>query len=374
MGSCLSCCGCCCCCKNKKVKSGEGTMNNNGSRSTDIGRKPIPYEPGAGGRSPGHKPKPSRDGRIDNNNTPDPSTLTVQSVDLNIWKNTKAHHTFWYDICTQRKKPKLVLRRGQPFDIEVDFNREYKPEEDDLKLVFEAGDRPNPTKGTYVEFVLSDKDEPKKWGAKIVTKKNNSLTITVFTPPDLYVGEWELSIDVVKKNERNVDVYKYEHEDPIYIIFNPWCKDDQVYLHDEDLLREYVLKETGKIYCGSARNITSRPWNFGQVKNLPSPPPPPPGGVGRTVASESALRSAGTLLSRVRAPLPALWPDGGPKRLRSPCCGLALYKKPNSSTYSFFLSTSFVLLIHILLFPSPSLHSLASLPPSVPPSSSFSFS
>ncbi|GFO43485.1 hypothetical protein PoB_006999000 [Plakobranchus ocellatus] len=51
------------------------------------------------------------------------------------------------------------------------------------------------------------------------------------------------------------------------------------------------------------------------------------GGVGSTVACESALRSAGTLLSRVRAPLPAPWPDGGPESLRSPCCGLAIYKK-----------------------------------------------
>ncbi|GFN84792.1 tumor protein p53-inducible protein 13 [Plakobranchus ocellatus] len=40
-------------------------------------------------------------------------------------------------------------------------------------------------------------------------------------------------------------------------------------------------------------------------------------GVGGTVARESALRSAGTLLSRVRAPPPAPWPDGGPESLRS---------------------------------------------------------
>ncbi|GFO33643.1 hypothetical protein PoB_006014800 [Plakobranchus ocellatus] len=51
--------------------------------------------------------------------------------------------------------------------------------------------------------------------------------------------------------------------------------------------------------------------------------------VGSTVACESALRSAGTLLSRVRAPLPAPWPDGGPESLRSPCCGLVIYKNPN---------------------------------------------
>ncbi|GFO35959.1 hypothetical protein PoB_006246400, partial [Plakobranchus ocellatus] len=37
-----------------------------------------------------------------------------------------------------------------------------------------------------------------------------------------------------------------------------------------------------------------------------------PGGIGGTVACESALRSAGTLLSRVRAPSSAHRPDGGP--------------------------------------------------------------
>ncbi|GFO33558.1 hypothetical protein PoB_006006300 [Plakobranchus ocellatus] len=43
---------------------------------------------------------------------------------------------------------------------------------------------------------------------------------------------------------------------------------------------------------------------------------------------ESALNSAGTPLSRVRARLPAPWPDGGPERLISPCCGLAIYSSP----------------------------------------------
>ncbi|GFO10230.1 hypothetical protein PoB_003673500 [Plakobranchus ocellatus] len=49
-------------------------------------------------------------------------------------------------------------------------------------------------------------------------------------------------------------------------------------------------------------------------------------GVSGTVVSESALRSAKTFLSWVRATLPAPWPDGGPKSLRSSCCGLAIYK------------------------------------------------
>ncbi|GFN86275.1 hypothetical protein PoB_001278100 [Plakobranchus ocellatus] len=36
-------------------------------------------------------------------------------------------------------------------------------------------------------------------------------------------------------------------------------------------------------------------------------------GVGGTVVSESVLRSSGTLLSRVRTPPPAPWPEGGLK-------------------------------------------------------------
>ncbi|GFN84416.1 hypothetical protein PoB_001092200 [Plakobranchus ocellatus] len=38
----------------------------------------------------------------------------------------------------------------------------------------------------------------------------------------------------------------------------------------------------------------------------------------RLVTSESALRSAGTILLRVRAPLPASWPGIGPKSLLFP--------------------------------------------------------
>ncbi|GFS07385.1 hemocyte protein-glutamine gamma-glutamyltransferase-like, partial [Elysia marginata] len=198
---------------------------------------------------------------------PDVKTLTVKSCDFNIKENGKAHNTGSYEISSSWKDPQLVVRRGQPFNIDLKFNREYDPAQDDLKLVFEVGDKPNPTKGTLVEFVLSDKDKPKEWGAKIVSKNGSNLRISVFTPPTVYVGKWEFSLEVVKKDQATVDVYTYEHDDPIYILFNPWCKDDSVYLDDAELVREYILNETGKIYCGSCRNITSRPWNFGQFES-----------------------------------------------------------------------------------------------------------
>ncbi|GFN78946.1 hypothetical protein PoB_000545200 [Plakobranchus ocellatus] len=52
--------------------------------------------------------------------------------------------------------------------------------------------------------------------------------------------------------------------------------------------------------------------------------------VGGAGDSDAALRSAGTLMSRVRAPPTAPWPDGGPESLRSACCGMALHRESNS--------------------------------------------
>ncbi|GFN75235.1 hypothetical protein PoB_000174100 [Plakobranchus ocellatus] len=49
--------------------------------------------------------------------------------------------------------------------------------------------------------------------------------------------------------------------------------------------------------------------------------------VGGTVTGESETYR--TLLWPVRAPLPAPWPAEGTDGLRSLCCGLSIYKKPN---------------------------------------------
>ncbi|GFO48917.1 hypothetical protein PoB_007542200 [Plakobranchus ocellatus] len=51
-------------------------------------------------------------------------------------------------------------------------------------------------------------------------------------------------------------------------------------------------------------------------------------GVGGTIDNKSAPRSAGTTLSRVRAPPPAPWPNGRPESQSPSCCGLARHKTP----------------------------------------------
>jgi transglutaminase 1 len=89
---------------------------------------------------------------------------------------------------------------------------------------FPQGDDPIESKGTQVYFILSAKDEKDQWGAKIVKQEKNTVLISVFTPPSCIVGKWMFSVDVIKKENEKVTIFRYNHKDPIYMLFNPWCK------------------------------------------------------------------------------------------------------------------------------------------------------
>ncbi|CAG5134109.1 unnamed protein product [Candidula unifasciata] len=200
---------------------------------------------------------------------PDPKkVLTVIEVDFKIEINSKAHHTNKFAVSRLNSpNPQLVVRRGQPFAVTVTFSRPYDEKTDDLKLVFETGDTPVASKRTYVEFILSDEDIPNNWGGKIESRQGNTITMDIFTPSNCFVAKWTFKIDVVKKEDRRLNVYRYNHKNPIYILFNPWCKDDVVHMTEEKLLDEYILNETGIIFCGTSTSITSKPWNFGQFES-----------------------------------------------------------------------------------------------------------
>ncbi|KAL4235097.1 hypothetical protein ACF0H5_006735 [Mactra antiquata] len=226
--------------------------------------------PGAHGNKPGieseivekPKPLPSDDARL----------INVTKVDLNIATNTADHKTDEYDITDFTIQPNifLVIRRGQKFIISIEFNREYDQSKDELRLVFQFGKRSLSSRGTHAEFMLSDRDVPKKWGAHIVSKDSNSIKVEVLTPPTCPVGKWRMSIDVVKRDDTGTDVFRYKHKDHIYVLFNPWCEADQVYMIDKNghLLNEYILNETGKIYSGNYHRISPKPWVFGQFTGI----------------------------------------------------------------------------------------------------------
>lgn len=209
------------------------------------------------------------DGRKPRIEKPEPAPpvqpdLNIEDVNLNILSNSKEHHTNEYSITENGRH--LIVRRGQHFDISIEFNKKYDPKTDDLKLVFLAGDDPRQTKGTRISLILSDRDVDKKWGAWIRKNEEKMLSVRINTPPTCYVGVWKLQVETIKKADNKNIIFEYTHDQVIYVLFNPWCEDDQVYQPDNSLLEEYVLNDTGKIYVGNRKQIHGRKWNFGQFE------------------------------------------------------------------------------------------------------------
>ncbi|KFW68799.1 Coagulation factor XIII A chain [Pygoscelis adeliae] len=184
-------------------------------------------------------------------------------VDIHMFKepheiNKQQHHTDKY------YSPKLIVRRGQLFQIQIDFNRPYKPETDQFWLEYLIGRYPQQNKGTYIPIPVDDVLKPGRWGAKITHKENNSVRLSIMSSATCIVGKFRLYIAVltpfgILRTHRNPAT-------DTYILFNPWCQEDAVYLDDEKEREEYVLNDVGIVFHGNINDIKLRSWSYGQFE------------------------------------------------------------------------------------------------------------
>ncbi|XP_070559637.1 protein-glutamine gamma-glutamyltransferase K-like [Ptychodera flava] len=187
--------------------------------------------------------------------------IVVKSVDLRLADNRQAHHTSDYEAND------LLVRRGQPFDIVVEFNQSLDLNEHQVNLEVHCGENPSLKKDTLIRIPFDGEDC--KWEVKVQNQDGGSVTLSVLSPANAIVGRCSLKITRrVKRQDGTLgEIVTLWKAIPIYVLFNPWCKDDSVYMDGEDLLEEYVLNETGFIYVGSHLNPCARPWNFGQFED-----------------------------------------------------------------------------------------------------------
>ncbi|KAG9476013.1 protein-glutamine gamma-glutamyltransferase 4 [Eleutherodactylus coqui] len=173
------------------------------------------------------------------------------NVDFLKQENGCQHNTSEYN------NKNLIVRRGQPFKLKISFNREVTPR-DKVTLQFILGNRPMKANGTLIAIELNSPCQPNEWSAKIEAHHGNECTVAVHSPANAIIGEYMLTVITGR------GVIYMAGDCPIYVLCNPWCIDDNVYMPDEDERKEYVLNDTGYIYIGSQNNIKARPWNFGQ--------------------------------------------------------------------------------------------------------------
>ncbi|EGI63125.1 Hemocyte protein-glutamine gamma-glutamyltransferase [Acromyrmex echinatior] len=181
--------------------------------------------------------------------------LEIEAVYLYEKENDEAHHTI------------PVLRRGQTFHMALRFNREYVDETDIVRLLFSFGPNPNVVRGTRGVNTITNREayltDLEAWGVRMVGIHGIDLSVEVRSPIDSPVGVWQLNVETTTLGRKKApNTYSYDKD--IYLLFNPWLKEDLVYLEDEQLLDEYILNDVGKIWVGPWGSSRGREWVFGQ--------------------------------------------------------------------------------------------------------------
>ncbi|XP_071173107.1 protein-glutamine gamma-glutamyltransferase K-like isoform X1 [Mytilus edulis] len=191
--------------------------------------------------------------------------VTVDFVDTLSKQNSKEHNTHKFDRVYTGG---LVIRRGQHFDVILRFNKKFDPAATTVRFVFTTSENPRPGNGTHVDFILGKELKRNDWSAVIAEKQSKTeYMITISTPANCIVSNWQLVVETISATEGQPVTSVYVHPTLTFILFNPWCKDDDVYFENTSLLKEYVLNDSGAIFHGNYKQIGAKPWFFGQFED-----------------------------------------------------------------------------------------------------------
>ncbi|KAF4096342.1 hypothetical protein G5714_022311 [Onychostoma macrolepis] len=187
--------------------------------------------------------------------------LTVHSVDLLESKdgpNRREHHTDAYF------SDNLIIRRGQTFQMWIEFSRPFNPKSDSLQLQLKLGEAIfSSSTGIHISVPLVDILEDGRWEMKIVEQEDKRVRLAVNTLPTASIGCYKVTVESFSPKGKLL--FPCSPND-LYMLFNPWCEDDAVYLDDESERKEYILNSMGRIYYGTEQQIGTRTWNFAQFE------------------------------------------------------------------------------------------------------------
>ncbi|XP_037558834.1 annulin [Dermacentor silvarum] len=197
--------------------------------------------------------------------------VRVRSVDMYVTYNAENHFTRGF-ARTKSQKPAPVLRRGQSFTMVINLNRAFNPDTDSLSLFFgiEGENRTTYTKETVamvpVDFRSTEALSSGTWSAVVRKSEDKALLVEVMTPSTCIVGAWIMDVDTKMRNVVESVGARFTYPDPIFILFNPWNKDDTVYMENAEGRFEYVLAHSGIIWRGTYNNMKPSPWKYGHFE------------------------------------------------------------------------------------------------------------
>lgn len=188
--------------------------------------------------------------------------LKVRSIDLMKSKSGQNHTEHYTNLY---QSDNFIIRRGQNFQMWITLSRPYNPSSDKLHLELKTGPLPTVSKGTHVIIPLVEELEDHRWEATVVKQDDKRIHLSVNSPPTAVIGRYQLTVETNCANGRAVSTHDPAND--IYMLFNPWCEEDTVFMDSEEERQEYVLNDVGRIYYGTQNQIGVRTWNYGQFDN-----------------------------------------------------------------------------------------------------------
>ncbi|CAM4619930.1 unnamed protein product [Leuciscus chuanchicus] len=178
--------------------------------------------------------------------------LKLKNVHLQQVQNKIQHKTDGLSSST------LVLRRGQPFTILINYDgRPFDPLKDKLFFRIVLG-------SLSVEMPVSGSGQPSasQWSAILEgSVPGRTQTVSLYSPASSPVGVYTLHMRV--ETRRSIKSHVLGQ---FTLLCNPWCQADSVFLQSEDLRNEYIRNDFGLLFKGSPGNVDSRPWSFDQYE------------------------------------------------------------------------------------------------------------
>ncbi|CAM4619923.1 unnamed protein product [Leuciscus chuanchicus] len=178
--------------------------------------------------------------------------LKLRNVHLQQVQNQIRHKTDGLSSST------LVLRRGQPFTILINYDgRPFDPLKDKLFFRIVLGPM-----SEEVPVSVSGQPSPSQWSAILEgSAPVRTQPVSLFSPASSSVGVYTLHMRVETHGGVKSHVLGQ-----FTLLCNPWCQADSVFLQSEDLRNEYIRNDIGLLFKGCPNNIDSQPWSFDQYE------------------------------------------------------------------------------------------------------------